>query len=78
MPTDLSIKMPRPPFSFSGIDNSSTSGSSVSASAVSRIDLGPTSAEILSGLNYKYIHATSGGGKSDSDLEKSKNQVREN
>ena len=77
MPTDLSIKMTRPPFSFSGIDNSSTSGSSASASAVSRIDLGPTSAEILSGLNYKYIHATNGG-KGDGDLEKSKNQVREN
>jgi hypothetical protein len=75
MPTDLSIKMTRPPFSFSGIDNSSTSGSSASASAVSRIDLGPTSAEILSGLNYKYIHATNGG-KGDGDLEKSKNQVR--
>ena len=75
MPSDLAIKTSRPVFSFSGNESGFASGSSVGSSTVGKIDIGPTSAEILSGLNYKYIHATNGG-KGDSDLEKSKSQVR--
>lgn len=71
MPSDLSITMNRPPFSFASAE--SNTSDSISAGA----NIAPTSVEILSNLNYKYIHASNtGNGKYEGDLEKSKNQVR--
>ena len=79
MPADLSINTVRPPFSFPIVDsNSNESNSSIHTANYDKA-MAMTSAEMLSGLDLKFIRATNTGlDKYEGDLEKSKNQVFKN